>query len=362
MRCNWSRTQVTVLYPQARGVRADPVHPRGGGGQVRADPAAVPGLRGAARRSFGQPARHPGGGGEDRREVDPRVRQPHHAGRPGRRGARQGRRRAARGAAARADEPPADRAGPRGADRRRIRPPTSRPCRTTGRRCTGSSTTCSSGCCASGCWRPSSRRTRPAPRASRSPAPGSRPAPCGPGWPRTRTGRVGLVVRGTWAPDGGDVHTLALAAADGEAAVVDVVGADPDDEAALAAWFADPTPDQGRPRPEAGHQRADRPRLAGRRRGLRHRAGRLPGPAGPGHLRPERPGAALPAPHPGPRPPGQLRAAALADPRRGREQRPGHRHPGHGQGQGDHRPGRRAGGAPGHRSARSRCWPTWNCR
>ena len=56
------------------------------------------------------------------------------------------------------------------------------------------------------------------------------------------TGRVGLVVRGTWAPGGGDVHTLAFAAADGEAAVVDVVGADPDDEAALATWFADPTP------------------------------------------------------------------------------------------------------------------------
>lgn len=56
------------------------------------------------------------------------------------------------------------------------------------------------------------------------------------------TGRVGVVVRGTWAPGGGDVHTLAFAAADGEAAVVDVVGADPDDEAALAQWFADPTP------------------------------------------------------------------------------------------------------------------------
>ncbi len=56
------------------------------------------------------------------------------------------------------------------------------------------------------------------------------------------TGRVGVVVRGTWAPGGGDVHTLAFAAADGEAAVIDVVGADPDDEAALARWFADPTP------------------------------------------------------------------------------------------------------------------------
>ena len=56
------------------------------------------------------------------------------------------------------------------------------------------------------------------------------------------TGRVGLVVRGTWAPGGGDVHTIAFAAADGAAGVVDVVGADPADEAALAGWFADPTP------------------------------------------------------------------------------------------------------------------------
>ncbi len=123
-----------------------------------------------------------------------------------------------------------------------------------------------------------------------------------------------------------------------------------------------PDAHQGRPRPQAGDQRADRPRLAGRRRGLRHRAGRLPRPARSGHLRPERPGAAVPAPHAGPRSPGQLRAAAVADPRRGREQRQGYRHQGHGQGAGDHRPGRRAGGASGHRSGRSRCWPTWNCR
>ncbi|TKV62097.1 DNA polymerase I [Nakamurella flava] len=56
------------------------------------------------------------------------------------------------------------------------------------------------------------------------------------------TGRVGLVVRGTWAPGGGDVHSLALAAADGTAAVVDVVAASEDDDAAIAAWLADPTP------------------------------------------------------------------------------------------------------------------------
>ncbi len=54
--------------------------------------------------------------------------------------------------------------------------------------------------------------------------------------------RVGLVVRGSWAPDGGDVHRLAFAAADGAAAVVDVTALSPDDDSALAAWLADPTP------------------------------------------------------------------------------------------------------------------------
>ena len=62
--------------------------------------------------------------------------------------------------------------------------------------------------------------------------------------------RVGLVVRGTWAPDGGDVHRLAFAAADGAAAVVDVTALSPDDDAALAAWLADPTPTKVGPRPE----------------------------------------------------------------------------------------------------------------
>ena len=111
------------------------------------------------------------------------------------------------------------------------------------------------------------------------------------------SGRVGLVVRGTWAPGGGDVHTLALAAADGAAAVIDVVAADPDDEAALTAWFADPDPDEGRARSENGHQCAHRPRLGGGRGGLRHRTGGLSRPAGSGDLRPQRPGPAVPAPH-----------------------------------------------------------------
>ena len=64
----------------------------------------------------------------------------------------------------------------------------------------------------------------------------------GPGWTSTPPAGSGWWSAAPGRPDGGDVHTLALAAADGAAAVVDVVGADPDDEAALAAWFADPTP------------------------------------------------------------------------------------------------------------------------
>ena len=71
--------------------RADPVHPRRGGGEVRPDSAAVPGLRGAARRPQRQPARHPGGGGEDRHQVDRRVRLAAGAGRQRRRREGQGR-------------------------------------------------------------------------------------------------------------------------------------------------------------------------------------------------------------------------------------------------------------------------------
>ncbi len=41
---------VTVLYPPQGCQRADPVHPGSRPGEVRADPAAVPRLRGAARR------------------------------------------------------------------------------------------------------------------------------------------------------------------------------------------------------------------------------------------------------------------------------------------------------------------------
>ncbi|MBM0127523.1 DNA polymerase I [Pimelobacter simplex] len=51
---------------------------------------------------------------------------------------------------------------------------------------------------------------------------------------------VGLSVRGTWGSGTGRVDGLALALADGRAAYVDVAAMSPADEAAIAAWLADP--------------------------------------------------------------------------------------------------------------------------
>lgn len=51
---------------------------------------------------------------------------------------------------------------------------------------------------------------------------------------------VGLYVRGSWGSGTGRVDGLAFARADGQAAYVDVAGLTADDDAALAAWLADP--------------------------------------------------------------------------------------------------------------------------
>ncbi len=59
--------------------------------------------------------------------------------------------------------------------------------------------------------------------------------------------RVGISVSGRWAPGGGDVDTIAVADAAGVSAVVDVTVLDPDDDAAIAHWLADPS------RPKVGH-------------------------------------------------------------------------------------------------------------
>jgi DNA polymerase-1 len=68
-----------------------------------------------------------------------------------------------------------------------------------------------------------------------------------PGWlaEHTRAGeRVGVSVVGQWARGTGDVRALAVAAADGHAAYVDVTGLDEPAEQAVAAWLAD----AGRPK------------------------------------------------------------------------------------------------------------------
>ncbi len=53
-------------------------------------------------------------------------------------------------------------------------------------------------------------------------------------------GPVGFYVRGSWGSGTGRVDGLAFAQADGRAAYVDVPGLEPDDDASLAAWLADP--------------------------------------------------------------------------------------------------------------------------
>jgi len=55
-----------------------------------------------------------------------------------------------------------------------------------------------------------------------------------------RNGRVGIEVQGSWGSGTGRIDSLALAAADGRAAWLDATDVTPDDDTALAAWFADP--------------------------------------------------------------------------------------------------------------------------
>ncbi len=52
--------------------------------------------------------------------------------------------------------------------------------------------------------------------------------------------RTGVAVQGSWRGGTGEVFSVALAAADGTAAWLDASEVDPEDDAALAAWFADP--------------------------------------------------------------------------------------------------------------------------
>ncbi|MFZ1175081.1 MAG: DNA polymerase I [Mycobacterium sp.] len=60
--------------------------------------------------------------------------------------------------------------------------------------------------------------------------------------------RCGLAVAGTHLPYGGDATALGIAAADGEGAYIETATLTPDDDAALAAWLADPA------KPKALHE------------------------------------------------------------------------------------------------------------
>ncbi len=75
------------------------------------------------------------------------------------------------------------------------------------------------------------------------------------------TGPVGVSVRGRWARGHGDIDAIALARDGGDGVVVDVTGLGAEDEAALAAWLADPE------RPKALHEMKG-PLLAAWSRGM----------------------------------------------------------------------------------------------
>ncbi len=274
--------------------RADPVHPGGGRREVRADPAAVPGLRGAARRPERQPARHSRRGGEDRDQVDRRVRLAAGARRPGRHGQGQGRRRVARQPVARRAQPRADRSGQgraAGADPRhaadaavgpRPDPPAVRRPRVPG------------------AARPAVRhagvggpRGRPGLRRARRRARGRRAGR--PGWPSTATGsRFGLAVVGTHLAFDADATALAIVAADGDGRYIDTADLHRRRRGRAGVVAGRPRPAEGAARGEAGHARPGGPRLDAARRHVRHRAGRLSGAARSAQLRPRRPVAALP--------------------------------------------------------------------
>ena len=87
---------------------------------------------------------------------------------------------------------------------------------------------------------------------------------------------------------------LAIAAPDGHGAYLDPAELTEADEQALAAVAGRRRPPEGAARRQGPDARVRGPRPAAGRAGLRHGAGRLPGAARPAHLRPGRPGAALP--------------------------------------------------------------------
>ena len=210
----------------------------------------------------------PGVGPGLRRQVDQPVRRPRQRHHPRRRDHRQEGRGAARAPRRRDPQPPAQRAGPRPRPRARARP-TWRCGRGTGRRCTPSSTASSSGCCATG-------SSRPSVRGGRSTTPAS-------SWPGAARRRRGGRLAGRARRPGASASASHVAGQLGRRhrrglvgrargrrrhapRWVDAAEVTPEDDAALAAWLADPTAPQGAARrqgPDAGA----RPPGAGRWRG-----------------------------------------------------------------------------------------------
>ena len=158
-----------------------------------------------------------------------------------------------------------------------------------------------------------------------------------------RTGRTGMIFRGTWGRGTGELTGIALAAANDHATFVDV-GPDLDaaDEQALAAWLADPATQKVVHEVKGPLPRDLGARLGAGRRRQRHRTRRLPGAARPAVLRPRRPRRPLPAAGAQ----GRRRARGPADPGRARAQRGRRRRGGRArrrpQGRGRQRPLRRA--------------------
>ena len=187
--------------------------------------------------------------------------------------------------------------------------------------------------------------------------------------------RVGLAVHGrlaTWA--GRDVEGIALAAGEpslearaagasagaAQAAYLDVRDAPARRRGGAGGVAGRPGRAQGGARRQGGAARPARPRLGPERADQRHRAGRVPGPAGAAQLRPRRPRAALPAPRAARRERAGERPAVPARRRGGGRRRP--------------RTGADRGGLGGGRAGRRRwtpswsgsgargCSPSWSCR
>ena len=236
---------VTVLYPTKGVSELTRFTPEKVEEKYGLTPAAVPGLRGPARRPVGQPAGHPRRRREDRREVDQPVRVVRRAGGARRGGQGQGRAELPGPPGRRQAQPSSHRDGARTSSCPR-RSPTWSARRTTARPSRWSWTPWSSATrrCASG----SSPSTRAARTPRRTPAPTEGIALDG--------AVLGSGELAPWLAEHGKAvlghrhrrhleaghrhgHEVALAAAGGAAAWFDPAQLDESDDKAFAAWLAD---------------------------------------------------------------------------------------------------------------------------